>query len=334
MSRSPLIPFAIGIAVIGGANYWAYRNWYAAPLAEKQTELQQVQQRTRALRDRTTDMLQARRDFEALAGRTLGRTAQTAEAELRSKLNDMIRQAGLQGVRVDTRVDRNMTINPASDARLDAFRRRDERGRLRHAPEPAFVAMTATLSGEGPTNKVIEALSLLESQEWLQRLTRVGLDPRDEGRRIDFVFEIETFYIPEQSPETGPDVAQIEPDRAAMASAVLARSPFRMPDPPQAKPEPKPEPKPVVRRPPDPPPPPPYEQWFVAFLRDGSTGQELTIRRTGSSDTRVLTIGERFHAMEFKGFSRLDAIFELDGNRYRIGVGQNLATRDNPEVVQ
>ncbi len=334
MNRSPLIPLAVGIAIIGGANYWAYSNWYAAPLEEKRAELEQVQQRTRSLRERTTDMIKAKRDLDTLVSRTLGRTAQTAEAALRSKLNDMFREAGLQTVRVDTRVDRNMTVNPASDARLDAFRRRDERGRLRHAPEPAFVEMTATLTGEASTEEVVRTLSLLESQEWLQRITQVRLEPRDEGRRIDFVFAIETVYIPEKSPETGPDVAPTEAQRAALASAVLARSPFRAPDPPQAKPEPKPEPKPVVRRDPDPPPPPPYAEWFVAFLRDGSAGQELTIRRTGSSDTRVLQIGERFHAMEFKGFTRLDAIFEFEGTRYRIGVGQNLANRDNPEAVQ
>lgn len=334
MSRSPLIPVVVGIAIIGGANFWAYRNWYAAPLGEKQVELQQVQQRTRSLRERTADMIRAKRDLDSLASRTLGRTAQTAEAALRSKLNDMIRAAGLEGVRVDTRVDRNMTVNPASDARLDAFKRRDERGRLRSTPEPAFVRMTATLSGQAATDKVVQALSLLESQEWLQRLVRVRLEPRDEGRRVDFVFEIETVYIPERSPESGPEVAQAEPDRASLATAVLARSPFRVPDPPQAKPEPKPEPKPVVQRDPEPPPPPPYANWFVSFLRDGSAGQELTIRRTSSNETRVLRVGERFHAMEFKGFNRIHAIFELEGDRYRIGVGQNLATRDNPEAVQ
>ena len=335
MSRSPLIPLAVGIAVIGGANFWAFRNWYAAPLEEKRAELEQVQQSTRSLRNRTTDMIQAKRDFDALADRTLGRTAQTAEAALRSNLNDMLREAGLPNVQVDTRVDRNMTINPASDARLDAYRRPDERGRLRHTPEPAFVEMTATLRGQAPTAKVVEAMSLLESQPWLQRVTSTRLEPRDEGRRIDFTFEIETVYIPEGSPESGPEFGATQPQLASLASAVLARSPFRAPDPPpaqpEAKPDPKPDPKPVVEQK---PPPPPYAQWFVAFLREGSGGQQITIRRRGSGDARVLRVGERFHAMEFKGFTDLDAIFELDGTRYRIGVGQNLGNRDNPEAVQ
>ncbi len=338
MKRSRTIPLLIGIAIIAGANYFAYAKWYAAPIKEKRAELQQVEERIRSLRNRTATMLENRRDIKPLIARTLGSSAQSAEAALRSRLNELAREAGLPGTSVESRVAQRATINPASDARLSAYRRPDARGRLRSAPEAAFVTMTATLRGEGPTERVLQALAMLESQQWLQRVTAVSIEPttRSEGELANYSFEIQTVYIPETSPENGPGLASIAPLRQELVSSITGRSLFTPPPPPQPVVEerPQPEPKPVVQRPPDPPPPPPYDQWFVAFLRDGSDGPQITIRRSGSGQTRVLSMGERFHGMTFSGFDRLDALFEIDGNLFRIGVGQNLASRDNPEAVQ
>jgi hypothetical protein len=338
MKKSSSVPLLIGLAVVLGANYFAFSRWYAAPLAEKRAELTEVEQRTRAFRDRTTSMLEARRDIQPLIARTLGASAQSAEAALRSRLNALFREAGLPGTSVESRVAQRATINPASDARLDAFRRPDARGRLRSTPEAAFIAMTATLRGEGPTDQVLGALALLESQDWLQKISAVTIEPasRSQGRSASYAFEIQTLFIPKRSPEDGPSLAPARPARQTLASSIIGRSLFTPPPPPQpvVREEPKPEPEPVVQRPPDPPPPPPYDQWMVAFLRDGSAGQQLTIRRSGSGQTRVLAVGENFHGMKFLGFNRLDALFELDGRTYRIGVGQNLANRDKPEAVQ
>lgn len=333
MKRSKLIPVTVGLCVLAGANYWGYRNWYAAPLAEKQEEIVRIAERTESLRKRTGELLASRSDLSEAASLTLGRTVQTTEERLRSTLNELVRSAGLDEVRVDTRVDRNPTMNPASDARLDAYRRRDERGRLRSTTEAAFTRMVATLTGAGDTGSVFEALSLIESQRWLSRVVRLKLDPRDEGARTDFVIEVETILMTDRSPETGPGLSPVDPARAQIASNVLARVPFSAPEP--AEPETVVQkPEPVAPKPEPAPSPPPYPAWTVAFLRDGSVGPELTIRRANPSETRVLRIDDRFHGMTFKGFDGLDAIFELEGDRFRIGVGQNLATRDNPEVVQ
>jgi len=47
------LPLLIGLAVILGVNYYAYTRWYAAPVAEKRAELAEVEERTRAIRNRT-----------------------------------------------------------------------------------------------------------------------------------------------------------------------------------------------------------------------------------------------------------------------------------------
>lgn len=338
MKKSRSIPLLIGLAVILGVNYLAYQRWYASPLEEKRAELQQVEERIRSIRNRTTTMLDARQDIKPLIARTLGPSAQSAEAALRSRLNALSRQAGLPGTSVESRVAQRATINPASDARLSAYRRPDARGRLRSTPEAAFVTMTATLRGEGPTEKVLDALALLESQDWLHRVTAVSIEPtsKSEGRMANYSFEIQTLFVPEASPENGPDLVAVAPSRQTLVEAIAGRSLFTPPPPPQpvVEEKPQPQPKPVVQRPPDPPPPPPYDRWFVAFLRDGSNGQQITIRRTDSGLSQVLAVGESFHDMTFTGYDRLDALFEIDGTTYRIGVGQNLATRDNPEAVQ
>lgn len=335
MKKPNSLPLLIGLAVVLGVNYFAYTRWYAAPVSEKRAELAQVEERTRSFRNRTATMLQARRDIKPLIDRTLGPSAQSAEAALRERMNSLFRKVGLPGTTVESRVAQRATVNPASDARLSAFRAADSRGRMRAAPQSAFVTMNATLRGEGPSEKVLEALALLESQQWIQRVTSVSIDPviRSEERSASFSFEVQTLYIPEQSPQDGPPLAEFDPQRQTLAAAIVGRSMFTPPPPPQpvVREDPKPEPKPVVERP---PPPPPYDQWVVAFLRDGSAGPEITIRKPGSGQTRTLTIGDRFHGMTFTGFDRIDAIFEFDGRTYRIGVGQNLATRDKPEAVQ
>jgi len=250
-------------------------------------------------------------------------------------MNSLFREAGLPGTTVESRVAQRATVNPASEARLTAFRAADSRGRMRPAPQAAFVTMVASLRGEGPTEKVLEALALLESQQWIQRVTSVSIDPvaRSEGRTASFSFEVQTLFIPDQSPQEGPPLADFDPERQTLASAIVGRSMFTPPPPPQpvVLEQPEPEPEPVVERP---SPPPPYDQWVVAFLRDGSAGPQITIRRPGSGQTRTLAIGDRFHGMTFTGFERLDALFDFDGQTFRIGVGQNLATRDKPETVQ
>jgi hypothetical protein len=338
MKKSRSIPLLVGLAVVLGANYLAYQRWYAAPLAEKRSELQQVEERIRSIRNRTTTMIEERHDIKPLITRTLGPSAQAAEAALRSRLNTLSRQAGLPGTSVESRVAQRATVNPASDARLSAYRRADARGRLRSTPEAAFVTMSATLRGEGPTENVLDALALLESQEWLHRVTAVSIEPtaRSEGRVANYSFEIQTLFVPDASPEDGPALVDVAPSRRTLVEAIAGRSLFTPPPPPQpiVEDKPQPQPKPVVQRPPDPPPPPPYERWFVAFLREGSNGQQITIRRTDSGQSQVLAVGERFHDMTFTGYDRLDALFELDGTTYRIGIGQNLANRDNPGAVQ
>ncbi len=339
MKKKSSVPLLIGLALILGANYYGYSKWYAAPIAEKQDELDQVEKRIRSLRNSTTAMIEKRRDIKPLVARTLGPSAQSAEAALRSRLNELLRDAGLENASVQSRVEQRATLNPASNVRLNAYRRPDSRGRLRSTPEAAFIAMSATISGDGPTESVLSALALLESQQWLQRLTAVNIEPvaRSEGKLASFSFSIQTLFIPDQSPQTGPDLTGLEPSRQTLASSISGRSIFSPPPPPAPvvqQPPPKPEPKPVVQRPPDPPPPPPYAEWVVAFLRDGSSGPQITIRHARSGQTGVLGVGESFHAMKFTGFDRLDALFEFEGKTYRIGVGQNLATRDNPEAVQ
>lgn len=231
MKQSKLIPVTVGLCVLVGANFMAYRKWYAAPLAEKQSEIVQIAERTESTRKRTGELLASRSDLGEAASLTLGRTVQTAEERLRSTLNELVRSAGLDSVRVDTRVDRNATVNPASDARLDAYRRRDERGRLRSTPEAAFVSMVATITGGGDTGSVFNAFSLIESQDWLNRIVRLRVDPRDNGTRVDFVIEVETVFMPDRSPETGPGLTPVDPVRAQLASNVLGRVPFRAPEP-------------------------------------------------------------------------------------------------------
>ncbi|MFI4853825.1 MAG: hypothetical protein ACIAQF_02465 [Phycisphaerales bacterium JB065] len=338
MKKPSSTPLLIGLALILGANYFAYSKWYAAPIAEKQAELEQVEKRIRSLRNSTTAMMEKRRDTKPLVQRTLGSNAQSAEAALRSRLNSLFREAELPNTRVESRVEQRATINPASNVRLNAYRRPDSRGRLRSTPEPAFIVMTAKLRGDGPTERVLNALALLESQQWLQRLTAVTIEPvqSSEGKLASFSFEIQTLFIPDQSPESGPDLVGLEPSRQTLASSVAGRSIFTPPPPPEpvVRKPPKPEPKPVVNRPPDPPPPPPFAEWVVAFLRDGSSGPQLTIKHKRSGQTGVLGVGDTFHGMKFTGFDRLDALFEFEGTTYRIGVGQNLANRDNPEAVQ
>jgi len=333
MKRSPRLVIVIGLLVIAGANYYGYRSWYAKPMAERRAQAEQVERRADSIRARTSKLLTSRPDLSAAAAKTLGRTQQTTEERLRSTLNELVRTSGLDGVRVDTRVDRNPTINPASDARLNAYRMRDDRGRMRATPEAGYTRIVATLTGGGPTRSVFDTIAAVESQQWLHRVNRLRLDPRDGGARAEFVLELETIFIPNRSPETGPGLNGPDPTRVALASGILERTPFAPPPPRRApQPEVRETPPPVVVE--RPAPPPPYAQWRVEFLREGGDGPELTIRRVNSTESRRLGVGDVFHEMVFRGFDRLDAIFDFEGTQYRIGVGQNLATRDNPQVVQ
>lgn len=331
-SRSLLVLTGFGVILV--ANYLGYRSWYAKPLAEKLGQAQQIESRIDSVRSRTEQLLVSRADIQPIAARTLARTGQTAEERLRFTLNDIVRAIELEGVRVDTRVDANPTVNPASTARLNAFRLRDERGRLRHTPVAGYNRITASISGSGPTDRVMRLVATLESQNWLLRLTRVRLVPQDLGRRTDFAVDLETIFLPARSPAEGPGQSPADQHRLTLASSILDRSPFSPPPPP--RPVRRDPPREVVQAPPPeaPAPPPPYDQWRVAFLREGSSGPELTIRQVNSSESRVLAVGGQFHGMIFHGFVGLDAIFEFDGERYRIGVGQNLASRDKVDPVR
>ncbi len=238
------------------------------------------------------------------AARTLGRELETADHELRSRLNRVGEDLGLEALSVSTGRARN----------LESPARSVFRGGLRE--EIDAVEMEASIAGQGSLEQVLRLVHRVQSLPWLKRVDEVRLQPRDQGRRFAVTVRMRTLFLPGHAPDA---VAEPLDDPASFApyQALLARSPFEVPAkpaPPPAPPAPGDAGKPSF----------PYSRWVLTGVAEGPGGAEVWLRDTESGETRSVAVGSGFHELVLVSARGEACVFRSGDAAFTVTVGDRL----------
>lgn len=326
-----LIRAGVVLAVVAGLVYVGYSRWYAGPMAELQDERATLQDEINRYEDAMRDRGRLERGLQSAGQTMLGAEFDVVEHRFRDGLSRVGEQAGLSGIRVTSGSAQRQT-NPRARAP------RQPRALTRQFRDnPDFALVQGTLTGQGDLEQVLHAMAIIESQPWIHRVRTFRLNPAGQSRdRFELRVDADTIFSPDLAGEENPaeTLASVSSDRESLWRSIEAQNRFRRPPPPPPEPEePEEEEEEPEAQPPAPPPPPPYGEWRLVGIIETSSTSEAVMERRRGSQTLVLTPGQRVLDAVFLGGLGERALFEIDGERFILRVGQSLDERESAGQV-
>jgi hypothetical protein len=236
------------------------------------------------------------------ADRTLGGDLESVDHELRTRLNRIGEELGLQGLSVGT-------------GRVRPF---DSPGRAKFVDkslrdETDFVEVEGWISGEAGLDAALQVLHRVESEPWIKRIQEVRFQPRDNGARFALTLRLATLFLPGRGPSAPPPRAK--PVGFEPYQALAARNPFRLPDANVPPPAPPPAPSPMAE----------LSRWVLTGVANGPVSAEVWLLNSDSKESRRLSVGEHIEQLVLVGAAGEVADFELSGVRVRVSVGSALS---------
>lgn len=319
-----VLALAVGGYLVGSARFSAER---AKILRDDSTYRSALLE----IRDERSRRGKLEAQLGSFVDRTLGGTAETCDAQLRSRLNRLGEEVGLRDLRVTT----GTAASRSSPAKADFGRSGRDRA-LRE--EVDFVELDATLNGEGSLEQVLRLVHRIDVEPWIKRIDGLKLDSVRDGERIKLTLRLTTLFLPGLDRKVELKVADSELAGFARFASLVDANPFRVPKPAPATVAATPAPPvpPTVDPGPGPatvPPPPtgfPYDQWQLTGLVSGPTGQEAWLRNASENRSAILQPGQAMGDVTFLGFTADIAEFAAGETRFRVQVGNSLGTRLPP----
>jgi hypothetical protein len=247
-----------------------------------------------------------RRQLQEYVDRTLGGDLETVDHRLRTRLNRIGEELGLEGLTVGTGRVRHLE-SPAKGQ----FNRRGQKA-LRD--EVDFVEIEGWISGEGPLDRVLRLIHLVDAEPWLKRVQQVHLQPKDNGARFSVQVRLVTLFLPGRAPQEPPPPG--DPQGFARYAPLAARNPFQVPAP---------QPAPVPAAPglsPD-----PLGAWTLTGVAAERGHAEVWLLNPASGETRRLAVGETFMDVTLLEADGSAAEFQDGAERFRIVIGGRLSER-------
>lgn len=244
----------------------------------------------------------------AFVDRTLGGDLETVDHELRTRLNRLGEEIGLQKLSVSTGSVRWLE-SPARN--LPEFR-----GHRELREEIDFAEVEASMTGEGSLEKVLRLVHRLDAEPWLKHVNQVRLKPRDNGKRLAVTLRLVTIFLPGRSPAGRPR-ASVAPDEFDRYDQLVGRNPFHLP------------PKPAAASPAEPAAPQapkdPLRRWVLTGVVTGPGGVEVWLLDTNTGDSRRLAIGQTLKALTLVSADGETAEFAIGDRRFTVQVGRRLS---------
>jgi len=324
------VAVALAVAALGVGGYRMGSARFSAERAKAARDEGTYRTALLEIRDERSRRGQLDARLQSFADRTLGGTAETCDAQLRSRLNRLGEEVGLRDLRVTTG---SATSRP-SPAKGEFGRSGRDRA-LRD--EIDFVELDATIAGEGSLEQVLRLVHRVEVEPWIKRIDGVKLDSVRDGERVKLTLRLTTVFLPGLERKVELKVADSELAGFARFSSLVDANPFRVPKPPVAVAQVTPPATPPAPPPgPDPGPPEvpvtgfPYDQWLLTGLVSGPTGQEAWLRNASDNRSAILQPGQSMGDLTFLGFTADLAEFAAGEARFRVQVGNSLGTRLPP----
>jgi len=174
------------------------------------------------LREAASDHAGVNESIRDSVDRTLGGDLETVDHRLRSRLNRIGEDLGLEALSVGTgRVRRLET--PAKSQ----FKRRGQQQTLRD--ELDFVEVEAWISGEGSLERVLRLIHRIDAEPWLKRVHQVRVQPKLSAQRFAVQLRFVTLFLPDRAPIQ--PLPPGEPGDFSRYAAMAGRNPFIVPPP-------------------------------------------------------------------------------------------------------
>lgn len=322
----------LAVVALGVGGYLSGSGRFSADRAKAERDEATYRAALVEIRDERTRRGKLDAQLQSFVDRTLGGTAETCDAQLRSRLNRLGEEVGLRDLRVTT----GSAASRTSPAKAEFGRSSRDRA-LRD--EVDFIELDATIGGEGSLEQVLRLVHRIEVEPWIKRIDAVKLDSVGEGERVKLSIKLTTLFLPGLDRKVELRVADSELAGFARLASLVDGNPFRVPKPPKttavAAVDPPSTPPPVapVTDPEATPAPAtgfPYDQWLLTGLVSGPTGQEAWLRNSSDNRSAILQPGESMGGITFLGFSADIADFVAGESRFRVQVGSSLGSRLPP----
>lgn len=293
--------------------YLSYARLYAGPrdaiLARLGEDSDAIRRYEAALKQRTI----VNKGLKAAGARTLGPTAEEADAALRDHLFAVASKCGLAGVEVATTTPAP-THNPVGDSGMRSATARELKKQV------DFRTVGGTVSGKGSLEQIMRTAATLDAQPWAHRLTSFLVKPADkEHKQFDLTVGVQGVLAPDlyTPPPEVVEVALLGDSAGQKWAALVSKNVFREPAP-TAPPQPHARPE---------PPRDPLADWRVTGVVRGRRGTEVWLVNDRSKERRALEVGAVVEGAALVSGAGESAIFEIAGQRFEVTSGQTLQER-------
>jgi hypothetical protein len=310
---------AFALLIAGWLGYAALNAWWLTPRA---TLIDVIQKGEAGVANRENTLARRPaldRALDDFAQRTLGSNLEAVDARLRSRLNRIAEEVGLNGASVGTGA-RSRKQSPMRQA----FERRGAWRELRDTND--FEELEGWVGGEGTIEQAVLLVDRIIAEPWMKRVDNVKLDAKDNGARIAVTVRLTTLYMTDLGHDDAPTAPPYDPARLDAFASLSGSNPFHVPDP---EPEPAPEVVAVEQTPPPQPaaPPFPWEHWVLTGVGEGPHGPEAWLRNTSSGKRRVMSVGDRLGPARIVEIGVDWIAFSIDEDQFRVRTGGILSDR-------
>ncbi len=216
---------ALGVVVLTGLLFGAYRSWWSRPVGEARADLAAYRERLQKAGQEIRRGRQASKALDDLRARTLGGDEETVDHRVRTQLNRLLESLEVAEATVITSEPR-LVETPARSvmgrAQASLRKRRDE---------PDFATLEFKIGGAAPVGRVLNLLTELRAQSWPCRIEDVRLDPVFGGAGLRFAVRCTTMFL--LGPDAGePESSNAPPEALAQFADFVRSNPFALPPAP------------------------------------------------------------------------------------------------------
>jgi hypothetical protein len=297
-----------------------YLKFYAWPRDRLKSDLTKQLEANSSFQRELTKKAAILDGLKRFAGTTLSAAPDEADSRFRSGLGNIAVGAGLAtgSVTVNTTAPEKM-VNPAGT------KVKTNLGHLL-AKQTDFTVIRGELNGVGTLEEVLHTVAIVQNQPWVHRVERLAIKPDDKDRqRFSLQLGVATILMPDKTPKQTPEprVVPLEPEAGVRWAGIVSKNMFREPPLQVARADP-PAPPPA---PPPPPTPPPWSDWRLTGVIETRKRVEALLVNPKNGSSAVLNVGSAVMGATFVGGTRDVALFEIDGHRYEVQIGQTLDQR-------
>lgn len=316
---------AVVCLIAVGAGWKGYRAFYADERDALIEETKGFRSTANAYEKELSKEKALRDRLAAIASTTLGKQFPRTEHRLRTGLSRVGLDAGLTDVVVSSSAPEDQK-SPAAIAKGMNLGMAKRLGR-----SAAFSVVKAQVKGTGTLAQVLQALAMYEAQPWIHRVQSMSIRPVGRERdRFELKLDVSSIWMPDLAVDDPNDPAIVSPGEAGVAAiaAIAGKNIFRVP--PAPAPEQAVTQSPPAERP-RAEPAPAWGDWKLTGVVSGRRGLEALLLNTRSGDRLALPPGGVVLGATLVSGGGEEAVFELEGAKWRVRTGATLADRVRQE---